>query len=224
METNRLKNGKKDKILRMNYQRWKLEALDESGYFIIFQGFLENGLLKEISGNALKLYIYLGMNSSNLEGVVWHSNEIISKYFGKSERTIRLWMNELEKVNLIKRMRLNYNGNVYTYLQPYNYKWDFKEEQNKNIIEGSLHIDEINTLYIRGNNTYIPLTSNMYIELWDYDRNIWTPGKIEMRRNEYYLVLEENENKIGYIFKSYDKKLIVNIEKDNQLNVRYLVL
>jgi|GEM_PF-1209245 hypothetical protein len=224
MESDKLKNSNKDKISKMNYQRWKLEALDESGYFIIFQGFLEKGLLKEISGNALKLYIYLGMNSSNLEGVVWHSNERISKYFGKSERTIRLWMNELEKIDLIKRMRLNYNGNVYTYLQPYNYKWDSKEEQSRIIIEGELHIDEINTLYIRGNNTYIPLTSNMYIDLWDHNRNIWTSGKIESRRANTYLFLDKNENKIIYIFKSHDGKLIVNIEKDKPLNVRCLVL
>ena len=123
MNFNDLNNSEKSLIMRNNYKRWKLDALDESGYFTIFQGFLEGNKLNDISGNALKLYIYLGLNSNNLEGIVWHSNKKIANYFNKSERTIRTWMKELEDNRLIKRMRLKYDGPVYTYLQTYIYKY-----------------------------------------------------------------------------------------------------
>ena len=129
LDFKKLKNRDKSLLMRNNYKIWKYNALSESAYFIIFQGFLETNILKEISGNALKLYIYLGINSNNYEGIVWHSNKKIASYFDKSERTIRTWMKELEDLKLIKRMRLDYDGIVYTYLQPYK----DKDNNNENI-------------------------------------------------------------------------------------------
>lgn len=227
MDYNNLRNSEKSELMRINFKRWKVEALDEAGYFIIFQGFLENGILKELSGNALKLYLYLGLNSNNLEGTVWHSNNKISKYFQKSERTIRTWMNELESLNLIKRMRLKYNGNVYTHLQPYKYKYNPTAEYDlKQIIEGTLYIDEINSLYIKGINLYVPITSSMYIDLWYSPNNIWISGKIEIRRLDvdWHQDEYEIEQKIRYVFRSFDKSLILNIEKNKQLRVRVLLI
>ncbi|MDU4912867.1 helix-turn-helix domain-containing protein [Clostridium baratii] len=117
-----MRNYEKSELYKKEFNYWKREALDEAGYFIIFQGFLEEEILKNISGNALKLYLYLGINSRNSTGVVWHSNKKIAEYFNKAERTIRSWMKELEDLKLIKRMRLDYDGKVYTYLKPYKYK------------------------------------------------------------------------------------------------------
>lgn len=227
MEFKKLKNSKKSEIMKSNYKKWKLEALDESGYFIIFQGFLENGELKNISGNALKLYIYLGINANNLEGIVWHSNKKISNYFGKSERTIRLWMNELKERKLIERMRLKYDGNVFTYLKPYAYKCTPKTEKDFNqIIESELYIDELNSLYIKGSNVYVPVTSDMYIEMWDIHKNIWIKGKIEIRRLIDNWIFDEfkNDEKVRYVFKSYDKGLLINIEKDKPIRVKVLII
>jgi hypothetical protein len=116
---NRLNNKSKAISHKNNYKSWKKRSLDENGYFIIFNGFVESHLLTKISGNALKLYIYLGIHSQNTTGEVWHSNKTIAKYFDRSERTIRGWMLELEELHLIKRMRLVYDGEVHTYLQPY---------------------------------------------------------------------------------------------------------
>lgn len=126
-------NGKKtnkqlSEIYKNNYYKWKISGLENEGYFIIFNGFQKNNNLKKISGNALKLYIYLGINSSNSTGETWHSNATIAKYFNKSERTIRNWMNELESLNLIKRMQLEYNGPAHTYLQTYLLTNDRKKE------------------------------------------------------------------------------------------------
>jgi len=116
---NDLSNKEKARLYKRNYREWKKNSLDESGFFVIFSGFIDSDKLKKISGNALKLYIYLGIYSNNMTGEVWHSNKTIAKYFGKSERTIRAWMKELEDMNLIKRMRLEFDGEPHVYLQPY---------------------------------------------------------------------------------------------------------
>ena len=114
-----LTNKQKAQLYKDNFKFWKERSLQENGFFVIFNGFLETGNLKKISGNALKLYLYLGINARNSTGEVWHSNKTIAKYFGKSERTIRGWMKELEDLNFIKRMQLEYDGLAHVYLQPY---------------------------------------------------------------------------------------------------------
>lgn len=115
-----LSNKRKAKLYKENHKKWKEYSLNENGFFVIFSGFVEENKLKKISGNALKLYIYLGMYSKNMTGEVWHSTTTISTYFGKSERTIRGWMKELEDQHLIKRMRLEFDGQPHVFLQPYN--------------------------------------------------------------------------------------------------------
>lgn len=107
------------KLMKKNYSIWKQNGLKNNGYFVIFDGFLESNKLKNINGGALKLYIYLGLNSKNMTGEVWHSIPRIATYFGKSERTINNWISDLEKLNLIKRMQKELNGVSHTYIQPY---------------------------------------------------------------------------------------------------------
>lgn len=119
MTFKKLTNSKKAEIYKKNYSVWKQAGLNHNSYFVIFKGFIESNKLKNISGNALKLYIYLGMYSKNNTGEVWHSTYKIAKYFGKSERTIRTWSKELEDIHLIKKMQLEFNGVTHTYLQPY---------------------------------------------------------------------------------------------------------
>lgn len=123
-------NKELSEIMKKNHTIWKKQGLAKGGYFVIFNGFLNSNKLKNISGNALKLYIYLGINSNSKTGEVWHSNKKIAKYFDKSERTIRNWMKELEDLNLIKRMQLKFNGESHTYLQTYSLE---DEENNKEI-------------------------------------------------------------------------------------------
>lgn len=223
MNFDKLRNSEKSLIMRNNYKRWKYDGLNKAGYFIIFQGFLETGKLKDISGNALKLYIYLGINSNNFEGIVWHSNERIAKYFGKSERTIRKWMKELEDMNLLKRMRLKYDGNTYTYLQPYEFKCSSSElNEFKSIIEGELLEDEIGGLYIKSENNYIPIISSMHIELWSEDEE-WIPGKIEIRRTNY-IFEEDDKEKIIYFFRSNNRRELIKLSNDKKLKVRIMIL
>jgi len=104
---------------KRNYSEWKKNAINENGFFIIFNGFLESNILKNINGNALKLYIFFGIHSKNETGESFYSIKEIAKYFNKSERTISTWINQLEKARLIERYQLSYDEVAHTYLQPY---------------------------------------------------------------------------------------------------------
>lgn len=207
-------NSIKAEKIKNNYKSWKLEALDESGYFIIFQGFVENGLLNKISGNALKLYLYLGMNSNNFNGVVWHSNKRIAEFFGKSERTIRTWMKELEDLNLITRMRVHYDGMVYTYLKPYQYK---SYKKNKLQVETTLSINSNGELLIKNYNEN-PITISNPIEIWDDFEKQWKAGRIEIRRTIDFFD-DNTKDTIRYIFKSFDG-FKYNLDEDKIFKIR----
>lgn len=120
MKFSELSNLKKSKIYTKNYCRWRLNQKENNaGFFIIYNDFKEKNILKNINGNALKLYIFIGMNSRNETGESWYTIESLAKYFGKSPRTISYWIEELERLNLIKRMQLEPNKPSHTYLQPY---------------------------------------------------------------------------------------------------------
>lgn len=104
---------------RKNYSIWKSNSLDSAGFFVIFNGFLDNNILQKISGNALKLYVFLGIKSDNSTGESYYTISSMAKYFKKSERTINNWINELEKLNLIRRVQFQKNKVAHTFLQPY---------------------------------------------------------------------------------------------------------
>lgn len=114
-----ISNGLIAKMSKENYKVWKDNSLENAGYFVIFNGFLEQKMLKKISGNALKLYVFLGIKSDNYTGESFFSIQSIAKYFGKSERTISNWIAELEELKLIKRVQLKHNEVSHTFLQPY---------------------------------------------------------------------------------------------------------
>ncbi|HCL4448355.1 TPA: helix-turn-helix domain-containing protein [Clostridium botulinum] len=120
MKFSDLSNAKKSKLYIKNYSKWREKNKENHiGFFIVYTDFRDKQILKNINGNALKLYIFLGINSKNETGESWYTIEAISKYFGKSPRTISYWFEELERLNLIKRMQLEINGPSHTYLQPY---------------------------------------------------------------------------------------------------------
>lgn len=206
-------NWRKANELQDVYRHWKLNSMDESGYFLIFQGFLETDILKHISGNALRLYIYLGIRSNNFAGVVWHSNERIAAYFNKSERTIRLWMKELQDNKLIKRMRLEYDGRSYTFLLPY--KINSTDKYLKEI-EGLL-VNKNKKIYIFINNEYLPVSSGLYIEIYDNITQEWILGRIYAYKNDTLFdeFNDEFDGDIEYVFKAincfYEKDLGSNI-------------
>lgn len=114
-----LPNYRKSEVYRNNYQNWKEDSLIYVGYFPIFQSFKEDFLLRDLSGNAIKLYIYLGLHAGNKTGETWVTIENIAKYFEKSPRAISYWIEELVNCRLIERIQLKYDESAHTFLIPY---------------------------------------------------------------------------------------------------------
>jgi len=110
---------KKVSQIKNIYKEWKKVSLDNKGFFIIFNGFLDNGILRDITGGALKLYVYLGIKSDNSTGESFYTIAKMAEYFEVSERTIANWLKELEKLHLIIRYQLKFNGVSHTYLNIY---------------------------------------------------------------------------------------------------------
>ena len=120
MDNKKPSNQSKAEYYKIAYHKWKKEILSENqGFFPIFNDFKDTGLLSEISGGALKLYLFLGLFSGNFTGETWVTIESMSTYFDKSPRTITNWINELTRLGLIERMQLELNGKSHTYLRPY---------------------------------------------------------------------------------------------------------
>lgn len=115
------------------YYSWKINNLSKSSYFIIFNEFVEQGYLKKISGGALKLYLYFGLDSYYQYGASYMNQSIseIAKYFNKSKRTISYWIKELEELELIKRFSSSLKDHANTKLIPYdlnlNNEFNYKE-------------------------------------------------------------------------------------------------
>lgn len=193
-------NLQKSDQLKKTYENWKKEALNNSGYFVIFNGFLSDDILKKISGNALKLYIYLGLHSKNMTGEVWHTNNSISKYFNRTDRTIRTWIKELENLNLIYRMQLEFNGVAHNYLLPYDSsnKMDSKFKVLKYRIKNydmriNIDLSDFKTPITEGIKSVFPeaiieISQNLF-----KFKLLKEPSKIELR-------------KMGYEIKSRDKR------------------
>ena len=194
-----MSSEEKSMLYRDMYRVWKHLGLSQSGYFIIFQGFLENEILKKITGNALRLYIYLGSYANNYEGFVWHSNKKIANYFNKSERTIRGWMKELETLKLIKRVRMEYDGKVYTHLLPYNLNDNslIKDE------EGRLYFSDKKQLCFQGKYKSFVLKEEVYNISFIVGDNNTIDG---------YLIRKQDNDKEWYEFKSKLNNGVIKLE------------
>ncbi|MGP1910668.1 helix-turn-helix domain-containing protein [Metabacillus sp. JX24] len=141
MEFKALPNYRKAEIYKENYKEWKKISLKNLGYFPVFQPFKEEFLLKKLSGNAIRLYLYLGLHAGNHSGETWVSIETISKYFDKSPRAISYWIKELENYKLIIRVQLRPNESSHTFLRPYGLN-KLNEIENPDFIFNLLNTDE----------------------------------------------------------------------------------
>jgi len=105
-------------ILRKNYEEWKtLRKNSKAPFFIVYSDFKTK--LKEVSGGALKLYIFLGFHVNTYTGECWVSSETIAEFFGNDERTVKKWFSELETLGLITRMQTGFHRIANTFLLPY---------------------------------------------------------------------------------------------------------
>lgn len=124
--------------VRENYSDWREELYSMNKPFFMIHSDFKHQYLKDISGGALKLFIFLGIHSKYSTGDSWYSIEEVSKFFDKDQRTIAKWFSELEKMGLIFRAQDGFNRRANTFLKPYGFLFDLISEKNsitKNVIE-----------------------------------------------------------------------------------------
>jgi len=115
----KLTNKALGEIASNKYKKWKKKSLEDGGYFVIFNTFKDDYYLRDISGGAVKLFLFFGLSGKNDTGESYYTVEELAAYFKKSKRTIESWIKELENRFLIKRMQKGLNSVAYTYLLPY---------------------------------------------------------------------------------------------------------
>jgi len=105
--------------LRDNHRSWKKERqTQKSSFFMVYTDFMDL-YLKDVSGGALKLYLFLGFHVNSFTGECWVSTEKIADFFGNDPRSVRKWISELESLGLIKRIQMGFKRVSNTFLLPY---------------------------------------------------------------------------------------------------------
>lgn len=105
--------------VRNNHALWKDELYGMNKPFFMIPTDFSSLFLRDISGGALKLYLFLGSHAKYRTGESWYSVEQISLFFQKDERTIAKWFNELEKLGLIFRAQKGFMMKANTFILPY---------------------------------------------------------------------------------------------------------
>lgn len=119
-----LDKDEKNKIiseLKESYSVWREETKEINKPFFMIHNDFEHLFLKDISGGALKLFVYLGFRSKYQTGESWESIETVSSFFGKDPRTVSKWFAELENIGLIVRKQKGFKMTATTFLRPYGF-------------------------------------------------------------------------------------------------------
>jgi len=122
-----LEKEEKDEVineLKASYSTWRDKTKEMNKPFFLIHNDFEHLFLKDISGGALKLFIYLGFRSKYQTGESWESVETVSSFFGKDSRTIAKWFSELEKIGLLERKQKGFRMTSTTFLKPYGFFFD----------------------------------------------------------------------------------------------------
>lgn len=106
---------------REEYSTWKKQNMELNKPFFQIHTDFETIFLKDISGGALKLYVYLGFRAKYMTGELWESIPTISSFFDKDVRTIANWFEELEEIGLVSRYQVGYKRSANTFLKPYGF-------------------------------------------------------------------------------------------------------
>jgi hypothetical protein len=110
---------------KYEHSTWRFNMRENKiGFFPIFSDDFKN-ILNDLSGNSLKLYLYLGFHADNKTGETTIRTETIANYFGAKPRTVKTWMKELTDRKLIERVQVSYRRRAITFIRPYpgaNYK------------------------------------------------------------------------------------------------------
>lgn len=106
---------------REKHEIWRKDLQEMNKPFFMIPTDFKHLYLKELSGGALKLYLFLGFHSKYYTGESWYTSEEISYFFEKDARTIANWFKELETIGLIFRAQKGVHMKANTFLQPYGF-------------------------------------------------------------------------------------------------------
>lgn len=115
------------------HREWRQWTKNEKrGFFPIFNpDFIFK--FRDLSGNALKLFIFLGAHANSMEGHTTVSIQTMQNHFGATKRTINNWLAELRSFGLIIRIQTGFRRPTHTFLLPYH--GDFLQHQSNEIKE-----------------------------------------------------------------------------------------
>lgn len=104
---------------RKRHELWRAQMKAENtGFFPVFSADFKP-YLDRLSGNALKLYLFLGFHIDNKTGECTVSLEHIAHHFGAKMRTVQGWMQELTDAKLVARVQTGYRNKSRTFFLPY---------------------------------------------------------------------------------------------------------
>lgn len=118
--------------LRKNHKNWKeQQRTSKASFFIVYTDFKSK--LKDVSGGALKLYVFIGFHANNLTGECWVSAETVAEFFENDERTVKKWFSELIELGLIERIQTGFHRIANTFFLPYSNSQDEEVKKNEEI-------------------------------------------------------------------------------------------
>lgn len=133
--------NKKNKIFgehKEEYAAWKKELQEINKPFFMIPSDFQHVFLKDISGGALKLFLFLGFHSKYHTGESWYTVEQVGAFFKKDPRTVANWFKELDDKGLIFRGQKGIMMKANTFLKPYGFRFDE--------IETDVHSDHTHVL------------------------------------------------------------------------------
>lgn len=138
--------SQKNKIFnqkREDYMEWRNELQEINKPFFMIPTDFKHLFLKDLSGGALKLYLFLGFHSKYNTGESWYTVEQVGAFFDKDPRTVANWFKELEESNLIFRKQKGYMMKANTFLRPHGFRFDeIKTEGESNYEDVLIDLEE----------------------------------------------------------------------------------
>lgn len=105
--------------LRREHETWKHELQQINKPFFMIPTDFSHLFLKDMSGGALKLYLFLGFHSKYRTGESWYTTEQVANFFNKDPRTVAGWFSELESLGLIFRAQKGIMMKANTFMRPF---------------------------------------------------------------------------------------------------------
>lgn len=197
--------------MRLSYGRWKRELQAINKPFFAVHSDFKTLFLKDISGGALKLYMYLGFHAKYSSGELWHSSAEIAQFFSKDQRTIGLWFKELEDRGLIFREQKGFRMKANTFLRPYGFLFDEVS------IEDSMTRDVTNNIRERDEEGYTPLAGMLLNHAYKEYAFILINKKEQVYQCSYFLDFRSDDlTKLRTALQKRDITL-VNYDIDNSI-------